>query len=121
MRHLDRCEGCRVFARSVAMITHQLRATPRLEPSPVSVRAARSASRLRHLVQLPVVALMATAVALVLTSVALHDSHARSVHLGVHRALGEDDRAVLPELRAVVHARQVMPDYRPDSPGIYLG
>ena len=76
-------------------------------------------------VKLPLVALTAAAAGVLMTSVALHQRPVRtalpSAPPRIVRGGAVDSQAVLRQLRDVVHARQLMPDYRPDSPGMYLG
>ena len=117
LRHLDRCDDCRTFARSVAVIAHELRATPResmsTEPMPLPKRPRRT-------LKLPLVALMATAAVMLMTSVALREvpEPVPATGQSVDSATAPDDQVVLRQLREIVHTRQLVPDYRPDTPGI---
>ena len=126
-RHLDRCPTCSAFAASVVMFTSELRAAPLAAPE-CDVQTAFGAARRRQrmTLRLPLVGLTAAAAAVLMTSVALREkpvstalpSASPQVAVGAGAA---DEQSVLRQLRTVVHARQLQPDYRPDTPGMYLG
>jgi hypothetical protein len=126
-RHLDHCPSCSAFAASVAAFTTELRTAP-LMTSAGGVRMAFSGARRRRRtsLRLPLVALTAAAAGVLMTSVVLHERPVRTALPSapprqIVNAGGEDDQVVFHRLRDVVHERQLMPDYRSDSPGIYLG
>ena len=78
--------------------------------------------RPRRTLKLPLVALTATAAAVLMTSVALREKPIRPVPPSAAiRSEASDEQALLRQFRDVVHARQLVPDYRSDRPGSLLG
>ena len=75
--------------------------------------------------KLPLVAVTAAAAGVLMTSVALHEravvTERPSAPPGIVVDSVKNDQAALHQMRDIVHVRQLEPDYRSDSPGIYLG
>jgi predicted anti-sigma-YlaC factor YlaD len=125
-RHLDRCPSCCAFAASVASFTNELRAAPLAVPeSSVAPVLAGARSRPRTRLKVTLAALAAAAAGVLMTSVVLHEKTAFRMRSGASPGIPArsvaNDQAALQQLRSVVHARQLGPDYRQDTPGIYLG
>jgi hypothetical protein len=123
-RHLERCPSCSAFATSVAAFTSELRTAPLERPEAgVSLVLRGARRRPRTTLKLPLVGLAAAAAGVLVTSVALKERAVLTATTPtappaiVAQPGAPDDGAVLARLRAVVHARQLVPDYRSDRPG----
>jgi hypothetical protein len=122
LRHLDRCAPCRSFARSVAEITHELRARPEV---PVSIAFSAARRRPRRTLKVPLVALTAAA-AVLMTSVALRDrppagSPPSSGPALIENAPVENEQAVLRQFRNISLAHRLESDRPSGQPGMYVG
>lgn len=122
LRHLDRCATCRSFARSVAEITHELRARPVV---PIEIAFSAIRRRPRRTLKVPLVVLT-TAAAVLLTSVALRERppaerSPRSGPVLIENAPVENEQVVLRQFRNISLARRLEADRPSGQPGMYVG